>query len=55
MIDKVALLCSIIPIFNAHSDLLTDRQLSFYSSCIYPAAIDLFWGYLSAGTGNLAC
>jgi len=51
--DKMALLCSSIPLFNALSDLLTDLEHSFYNHFIKLTAIDSFLGYLSAGTGNL--
>jgi len=53
MIDKMALLCSSIPLFNALSDLLTDLQRSSYNHFIKRTAIDPFPAYVCAGTGNL--
>jgi hypothetical protein len=53
MIDKMALLCSSIPLFNALSDLLTDLERSFYNHFIKRTAIDPFLGLLCAGTGDL--
>jgi hypothetical protein len=54
MIDKMALLCSRIPLFNALSDNLTDLERSFYNDFIKRTAIDPFLGLLYAETGNLA-
>jgi len=53
MIDKMALLCSSIPLFNALSDLLTDLEHSFDNHFIKHTAIDPFLGILCAGTGDL--
>jgi len=52
MIDKKALLCSSIPLFNALSDHLTDRKRSFYNHFIKRTASDPFPGLLCAGTGD---
>jgi len=40
MIDKMALSCSSIPLFNALSDLLTDLERSFYNHFIKRSVID---------------
>jgi len=53
MIDKMALLCSNIPLFNAVSDLLADLERSFYNHFIKHTTIDPFLGCLGAGTGDL--
>jgi hypothetical protein len=53
MIDKMALLCSSIPLFNAVSDHLTDLERSFYNHFVKCTAIDLFLGFRCAGTGDL--
>jgi len=42
MIDKMALLCSSIPLFNALPDLLTELECSFYNHFIIGTAIDWF-------------
>jgi hypothetical protein len=52
MIDKMAPLCSSIPLFNALSDLLTYLERSFYNHIIKDTAIDPFFGFLCAGTGD---
>jgi len=44
MIDKMALLCSSIPLFNALSDLLTVLERSFCNHFINRTAIDYFLG-----------
>jgi len=54
MIDKMALLCSSIPLFNALSDLLTDLERSFYNHFIKRTASDPFLGIFCAGTGDFA-
>jgi hypothetical protein len=52
MIDKMAILCSSIPVFNAPSDLLTDLERSFYNHFIKRTTIDPFLSFLCAGTGE---
>jgi len=52
MINKMALLCSSIPLFNALSDYLTDLERSFYNHFIKRTAIDPFLGFLCGGTGD---
>jgi len=53
MIDKMALLCSSIPVFNALSHLLTDLERASYDRFIKCTAIDPFFGFLCVGTGDL--
>ena len=53
MIDKMALLCSSIPLINALSDLLTDLERSFYNHFIKCTTIDPFISFLCPGTGHL--
>ena len=53
MIDKMALLCSSIPLFNELSDLLTDLEDSFCNHFIKRTAIDSILSFVCAGTGDL--
>jgi hypothetical protein len=53
MMDKMALFCSSIPLFNALSDLLRDVERSFYNHFIKRTAIDPILGSLCSGTGDL--
>ena len=53
MIDKMAVLCSSIPLFNTLSDLLTDLERSSYNHFIKCTNIDPFLGFLCAVTGDL--
>lgn len=52
MIDKMAPLCSSIPLFNTLSDLLTDSDASILNNFIKCIAIDPFLHILCADTGH---
>jgi hypothetical protein len=52
VIDKMALLCSSIPLFNALSDLLTDAKRYSNNHFIEHTTIDPFLRFLCAGTGD---
>jgi hypothetical protein len=52
VIDKMALLCSSIPLFNALSDLLTDAKRYSNNHFIERTTIDPFFRLLCAGTGD---
>jgi len=53
MIDKMALLCSSIPMFNALSDYLTDLENSLNNHCIKRTAIDTLLSMICLGAGDL--